>query len=156
MNCYWLEEPLLSGDLKGLAELNRSVEIPIAGAEGDSDINKFVQMMREDVFDFINPESLLLGIYGIRKVGAMAELFGKQIVPHNGNYRIGMIAHLHLIASWTHAPYIEILHDPPIGSYLHNFAIFKVPPQVDEDGYLPVPRKPGLGVEINPDLVDQG
>ena len=156
LNCSWLEEPLRRTDFTGLAELSRSVEIPIAGGEGTRDLNEFVRMMKEDVFDIINPECLLIGVSGMRKVAALAQLFGKQVVPHNGNYRIGMIAQLHLIASCPHAPYIEILHDPPIGSYLHNFAIFRDPPTLDKDGFLPVHQKPGLGVEIDPDLIDRG
>ena len=156
MGCYWLEEPLRAKDLESLAKLNRATNIPIAGAEGDRNLNDFTRMMRDDVFDFLNPEVLLLGVNNIRKVAAMAELFGKQVVPHNGNYRIGVIAHLHMIASWPNAPYIEILHDPPIGEYTHHFAIFKNPPLIDKNGYLPVPQGPGLGLEMNPDLIDNG
>ncbi len=155
MGCAWFEEPLKRDDLEGHAELARQLEMPIAGGEGDSDLNKFADMVRLNAFDYLNPESLIVGIYGIRKIGGMAQMFGKQMVPHNGNFRTGTIAHLHLLASWSNGPYIEILHDPPIGSYLHNFNIFKNPPLLDKDGYLPVPQGPGLGVEIDPDLIEK-
>ncbi|MFC1511809.1 mandelate racemase/muconate lactonizing enzyme family protein [Candidatus Latescibacterota bacterium] len=153
---YWLEEPLPRTDLEGLARLNREADIPIAGAEGDRNLDDFALMMRNDVFDYINPEVLLMGVDNIRKVVAMAELFGVGAVPHNGNYRIGTIAHLHLIASWPNAPYIEVLHDPPIGAYQNHYAIFTNPPMIEKDGCQPVPQGPGLGIEMNPDLIEKG
>ena len=66
------------------------------------------------------------------------------------------MAHLHLVASWAHAPYLELLHDPPEGSYRHRFAIFQSPPVVDPAGHMNLPQRPGLGVEIDPDLVEKG
>jgi L-alanine-DL-glutamate epimerase-like enolase superfamily enzyme len=89
----------------------------------------------------------------MRKIGALAEAFGKRVVPHHGGGSIGTIAHLHLVASWPHAPYLELLHEPPIGSYRHRLAIFQNPPAVDATGHISVPRGPGLGIEIDPDLV---
>jgi L-alanine-DL-glutamate epimerase-like enolase superfamily enzyme len=154
MGCYWLEEPLKRDDLAGHAELARQLDMPIAGAEGDHDYAKFAEMMRMDAYDILNPESLTLGITGMRKVGAIAELFGKPVVPHNGNLRIGNIAHLHLCASWQHAPYIEVIHDPPVAAYQHYFSVFNGLPPIDNEGNWPLPQGPGLGVEINPDFID--
>jgi L-alanine-DL-glutamate epimerase-like enolase superfamily enzyme len=61
---------------------------------------------------------------------------------------------MHLVASWPHSPYLELLHEPPIGSYSHRFAIFRNPPALDGAGYMGLPQGPGLGVEIDPDLVE--
>jgi L-alanine-DL-glutamate epimerase-like enolase superfamily enzyme len=96
---------------------------------------------------------VLDGVTAVRKIGVMAEVFGKRVVPHHGGGDLGTIAHLHLIASWRHARYVELLHDPPVGSYQHRFAIMVNPPTVDREGYLPVPQGPGLGVEIRRDLI---
>ena len=52
------------------------------------------------------------------------------------------------MASWQHAPYLELLNDPPIGSYKHKFEIFENPPEV-HDGWIDLPNGPGLGVEID-------
>jgi L-alanine-DL-glutamate epimerase-like enolase superfamily enzyme len=89
----------------------------------------------------------------LRQIGALAQSLGRQVVPHHGGGGIGTVAHLHLVASWAHAPYAELLHDPPIGSYRHRLAIFNEPPMVDSAGYIRVPDGPGLGVEIDPYLV---
>jgi L-alanine-DL-glutamate epimerase-like enolase superfamily enzyme len=51
---------------------------------------------------------------------------------------------------------VELLHEPPIGSYRHRLAVFQDAPTVDETGRMRVPDGPGLGVEIDPDLVERG
>ena len=112
-------------------------------------------MMQRGAYDIIQPEVMNSGgITGLRKIAAVAEAFNKYVIPHNGNMRIGNVAHLHLVASWPNGPYLEVLHDPPIGDYRHNWAIFKTPPTV-ENGEIRVPQGPGLGVEINPDLIQR-
>lgn len=150
----WLEEPLPRYAFELLGELNRLVELPIAGGENNSGLHEFRWMLERGVYDILQPDSLVSGgVTELRKIGALAEAFGKHVVPHHGGGGIGTIAHLHLVAAWPHAPYVELLHDPPIGSYEHRFAIFRNPPTVDATGHMSVPQAPGLGVEIDPDLV---
>jgi L-alanine-DL-glutamate epimerase-like enolase superfamily enzyme len=75
------------------------------------------------------------------------------LIPHHGGGNLGTIAQLHAIASWPHSPWIEILHDPPVAAYTNGFAIMQNAPLVDKEGYLNLPQGPGLGVEINKDLI---
>jgi galactonate dehydratase len=111
-------------------------------------------MVEDNVYDILQPESMVLdGITMLRKVGVLGELYGKQVVPHHGGRNLGTVAHLHLVASWAHSPYLELLHDPPIGDYRHGFSILQEPPVVDSQGFVAVPQEPGLGVEINQDLI---
>ncbi|MBS1826690.1 MAG: mandelate racemase/muconate lactonizing enzyme family protein [Acidobacteria bacterium] len=154
MGVYFLEEPLQRYEFAKLAELNRAVSMPLAGGENNRGMHEFQQMCTEGVYDILQPEPLVMeGITGLRKIGALAEVFGKRVMPHHGGGNIGTIATLHLVASWMHAPYWELLHDPPVGSYEHRFAIFRNAPKVGKDGWIDVPQGPGLGVEIDPALV---
>jgi len=154
LGVYWLEEPLRGFEFDQLAQLNASVRMPIAGGEGLTGLHDFFRACQQNVYDILQPEVLVLhGLTAMRKVGTLAEFHGKQIVPHNGGGNLGVIAHLHLVASWRHAPFLEILHDPPIGDYMQGFSIMKNPPIVDSDGLISVPQGPGLGVEIDHDLI---
>ena len=154
LGIYWLEEPLTGFDFDKLAQLNASVPMPIAGGEGLPGLHDFLRVCQKDSYDILQPEILVLhGATAMRKIGTLAELYGKQIVPHNGGGNLGVIAHLHLVASWSHAPFLEVLHDPPIGDYLHGFSIMENPPTVKEDGFIVVPQGPGLGVEIDRSLI---
>jgi L-alanine-DL-glutamate epimerase-like enolase superfamily enzyme len=154
LGVYWLEEPLLRYAFDDLARLNDEVELSIAGGENNSGLHEFVQMLQKNVYDILQPESMVHeGITGLRKVGVLAEAYGKRVVPHHGGRNLGTIAHLHLVASWAHSPYLEVLHDPPIGDYSYGFSILQDPPVIDSEGFIALPQGPGLGVEVNPDLI---
>ena len=154
MNVYWLEEPLTRYNYDGLAELSSKVEIPIAGGENNPGVNEFVQICEQGVYSLLQPESMVMnGLTNLRKIGVLAELYGKEIVPHHGGGNIGVIAHMHLVASWRHAPFMELLHDPPVGHYRNKFSIMSNAPEVDSDGFMSLPQGPGLGIEIDPDLI---
>jgi L-alanine-DL-glutamate epimerase-like enolase superfamily enzyme len=156
LGCYWLEEPLRRYEFSMLAELNRLVELPLAGGENNRGIHEFLCMLQEGVYDILQPEGMGggEGITGLQKIRALAEAYGKLAVPHHGGGQLGTIAHLHLVAAWRNAPYLELLHDPPIASYLHRYAIMTDPPLVKK-GWVTMPQKPGLGVEIDPDLIEK-
>jgi D-galactarolactone cycloisomerase len=150
----WLEEPLPRFAFADLAKLNQAVALPIAGGENNRGLHEFVQMVEDNVYDILQPESMVLnGITALRKLGVLAELHGKGICPHHGGRGLGTVAHLHLAATWSHCPYLELLHDPPIGSYEHGFAMLNEPLVVDDAGFVAVPQEPGLGVTINPDFI---
>ena len=154
LGCYWLEEPLPRFAFHQLAAINRQVAMPLAGGENNRLFHEFVQMVQDDVYDILQPESMVTeGITTLRKVGVLAEAHGKQVVPHHGGRNLGTVAHLHLVASWSHSPYLELLHDPPIGDYRYGFSILENPPVVDAEGFVAVPQGPGLGVDINRDLI---
>lgn len=154
LGVYWLEEPLARFAFDDLARLNDSVPLPIAGGENNRGIHEFRMMLENNVYDLLQPESMVLdGITALRKIGTLAEFYGKRLVPHHGGGDIGVIAHLHLVASWDHAPFLELLNDPPIGSYVHKFSIFNNPPTV-KDGWMSLPDGPGLGVEIDPAFIE--
>jgi len=150
LNVYWLEEPLRRYDFDGLAELNRLVEIPIAGGENNVGVHEYRTMLEKGVFDILQPDIMVAdGVTGFREIAALASAYKKRVVPHHGGGNLGTIAQLHCIASWPHAPWIEILHDPPIAAYTHGFAMMEGAPQVDKDGYMNLPQGPGWGVAIN-------
>jgi L-alanine-DL-glutamate epimerase-like enolase superfamily enzyme len=154
LGVYWLEEPLPRYAYDQIARLCDEVGIAIAGGENNRGVNEFVDMVRQGVYDIFQPESMVLdGVTALRKVGILAELYGKKVVPHHGGGNLGVIAHLHLVASWPHAPYLELLHDPPVGDYRHRFAIMANAPQIDREGFITVPQGPGLGVEIDRGLI---
>jgi len=154
LKVYWLEEPLRRYDFDGLAELNRLVEIPIAGGENNRGVHEYRWMLEKGVFDILQPDVMVAdGVAGFREIAAMSLAFNKRVIPHHGGGNLGTIAQLHCIASWPHSPWIELLHDPPIAAYTNGFAIFEDPPVVDKEGYLPLPQGPGLGVTIKKELI---
>jgi L-alanine-DL-glutamate epimerase-like enolase superfamily enzyme len=153
LSVYWLEEPLPRYDFDHLAELNRLIEMPLAGGEGNRGLHEFRWLLEKGCFDIIQPEVLLEGPLELRKIAVLAESMNKLICPHGADGGVGTVCNIHLIASWPNSPYLEITHDLPMREYSNGMAIFEEPPVVDKSGYFNLPQKPGLGVSINKDLI---
>jgi D-galactarolactone cycloisomerase len=154
MKVYWLEEPLPRYDFDGLAELNRLIEMKLAGGEGNRGIHEFRSLLEKGCFDIVQPEVMLEGPTHLRKIAVIAESMNKLCIPHVGDSRLGTICDLHLVASWSNAPYLEIFNDVPIGNYEYPFQIFENPPTLDKDGYFDVPQGPGLGMTIKKEFLE--
>jgi len=75
-------------------------------------------------------------------------------IPHVGDMRLGTICNLHLIATWTNSPYIEVFNDAPVGDYTYPFSVFEEPPVLDKQGYFSLPQGPGLGMTIKKELYE--
>jgi len=155
MNVYWLEEPLPRYDFDGLAELNRLIEMKLAGGEGNRGIHEFRALLEKGCFDIVQPEVMLEGPTHLRKIAVIAESMNKLCIPHVGDSRLGTICDLHLVASWPNAPYLEIFNDVPIGNYEYPFQIFENPPTLDKDGYFNLPQGPGLGMTIKKEFLGE-
>ena len=153
MNVYWLEEPFPRYDFDGLAELNRLIEMKLAGGEGNRGIHEFRTLLEKGCFDIVQPEVMLEGPTHLRKIAVIAESMNKFCIPHVGDSRLGTICDLHLVASWPNAPYLEIFNDVPIGNYEYPFEVFENPPTLDKDGYFNLPQGPGLGMTIKKEFL---
>ncbi len=78
------------------------------------------------------------------RIAWMAYDHNIQWVPHGWNTAIGLAADLHSSAAMPVARYVEDLTPSP---YLDE--IITEPFRADAKGYLPIPTKPGLGIELN-------
>ena len=70
--------------------------------------------------------------------------------PHGWNTAIGLAADLHLTASLPVARYVEFLTPSP---YMDE--LVATPFRPDADGFLTIPDKPGLGIELNRDALEK-
>lgn len=151
--CYWLEEPRPRFNYKELSELSVMKKTRIAGGENNSVLADFHHMVENNVYDVLQPESMVLGgITPLIEVGELSRKYNKEIVPHHGGGDIGVVAHMHLLSTWENAPYCEMLNDPPLSSYKNKFYIFNEALDVIQ-GKISVPNSPGLGVSIKEDLI---
>jgi L-alanine-DL-glutamate epimerase-like enolase superfamily enzyme len=158
LDVYYLEEPLPRMDIEGLAELSAAVDIYIAGGEHCSNVYEFRDALFAKAYDIAQPDVILgnIGISGIKKVSVIADSVGRYVVPHvcgGGNNGLFLAATLQALGSVSNCPFIEYTLDPPalVPEVLHT--ILKEPIMIDPDGYVQIPQKPGIGVEINEDAI---
>jgi D-galactarolactone cycloisomerase len=156
MGFLWLEEPLSRYDFDGLARLNAAVGLAIAGGENNIHLHEFHWMLERGCYDILQPDGLVSeGIGQLRKIAALAEVRARLCIPHHGGGGIGTYAHLHFSASVPNSPWIELMRDRP-GEF--PWPAQHVPAQpimVASDGYVHLPDRPGLGIDIDEDFVQR-
>ncbi|HUY15422.1 MAG TPA: mandelate racemase/muconate lactonizing enzyme family protein [Terriglobia bacterium] len=145
----WLEEPLPPDDFEGYKRLTATVPINIAAGEAESGHRAFRRLIEECRLDVIQPDiSRVGGLTEVRKVATLVEDANARLVPHAFKTGILLSACLHLIAA---LPKTELLEYSLTNSPIRNDLLLQ-PIRVVQ-GYVQVPEKPGLGIEINPEVV---
>ncbi|MGB9595759.1 MAG: enolase C-terminal domain-like protein, partial [Candidatus Poribacteria bacterium] len=142
-------------DIDGLAEIARSVDMFIAGGEHTPTIYDFKEHILKGAYDIIQPDPAMCGntgITGLKKIAEIAGYFGVQVVPHilsNTSFPLDFSAGIHTLATVDNCPIVEFPYDPPILTPKTIQPFVKEPFKVDKDGYVSLPDKPGLGIEID-------
>src|SRR5205085_291805 len=141
----WFEEALPPDDLEGFIELRRHAPVPIATGEVLTRRQSFRPFLERHAVDIIQPDCTKCGgITEAWRIAWTAYEHNILYVPHGWNTAIGLAADLHLTAAVPVARYVEFLTPSP---YLDD--LVAVPFRPDAEGYLTVPDKPGLGIELN-------
>ena len=150
---FFIEAPLPADNLAGYARLADAVDTRIAvGDWGFTTRFEFEDIMEKGRVDVVQPSSVRSG--GIREIARIAEAAyrrGLICVPHAWCHVVGVAAEIHLAAVLPNMPYFETpiaFPDSPIISELLTPTV-----EVDVDGFIQVPDRPGLGFELNEDVV---
>ncbi len=142
---FWLEEPYLPDDLEGVAELAAATGVNIAGAENEQTRYGFREIITRHAMDIIMPDICICGgISETVKIASMASTYHMPCDLHLA-YRPTMEG-LHVSTSIPNSLFVEnvmAFTEPIIASGLI------VGSSRVERGYVDVPSKPGLGVEID-------
>jgi D-galactarolactone cycloisomerase len=150
MGVYWLEEPLWAYDYDGLAELRRQVNLRIAGAEVALDLHEARTYMERGCYDIYQTDATFAGgVWTARKVAAMAEVRGLKYTPHTWSNGIGLMVNVHVAASVPNSSYIEFPYDPPAWTLEMRDFLLTASIGIDDEGYVRLPDKPGIGVELD-------
>lgn len=149
---YFVETPLQIDNLQGYARLHHEAPMPIAAGEWQNTRFEFADLMDVGLIDVAQPDvGRVGGLTEALRVCQMAAERGRRIVPHCWKTGIGIAASAHLAAVTPHCPYIEFLPARLCDSLLRK-ELVEDELQI-EGGVLPLPKKPGLGIELNPDAL---
>ncbi len=150
---YFVEAPLPADNLEGYARLADAVDTRIAAGDwGFSTCFEFEDLMNRGRVDVVQPSSVRSGgMREITRIGQAAFRRGLLCVPHAWCHVVGVAAEIHLAAVLPNTPYFETplaFPDSPIISELLD-----PHPELDENGQFTVPKRPGLGFELNQEVV---
>jgi len=156
LNFAWYEDPLPGMDMDGLASLRKKLDIPIAGAETEVGIKRYRELLQHECFDIVQPDAAFSGgILETLKIAAIAEAHGAQCIPHIWGTPHSVAANLQIAATIPNCDWMECPHDPPGFPLEVRDMLLSDPMGPDARGYVAVPQRPGLGVEMNWDVVKE-
>ncbi len=146
---YWLEEPLHRHDYRGLAALRRRSKIRIAGGEGNRAFAEFREYLQHGSYDVYQPDvAWSTGILRAKQLASEVNAAGNIYSPHTWGDGLVLLANLQVSAAVAHAPFIEFPYDPPTWTPERRDFILPQPIRA-KNGFVTLPDKPGLGVEID-------
>ena len=151
LEVVWFEEPVTYLNPRGLAEVATRSPVPIATGENFTDVHTFMELAEVSRNLVFQPDMMNLGgMAEARQVCETAEVLGVPVAPHDAQGRVSKAVCLQLAATYSQ---VFILED---------FDEFNLPWTRElanevqkEGGCALVPQEPGLGVELNLEIVEQ-
>lgn len=145
LGIYHYEEPVAQYDYKGLAEVAAALDVPVSAGEHEYTRWQFRDLIEQAGVDIIQPDVVkCAGISEMQKIATLGSVYNKLFVPHQTQPTIGTAATLHVVAATANAtrpqeytgrnPYLDDIFEEPL---------------ILDDGYIHIPKKPGLGLEID-------
>lgn len=149
LNFYWFEEPIPDYDIEGLIKLREKLDTPICATESNQlSLYGIPEYLLRRAVDIVRCDTWLSGgITPAKKIADMCNAFGMKCEIH-ASFPTSSVANLHVECSMSNSEYHEMIW-PEVHYGLKAF------PELDEAGYLHVPNKPGLGIEIDLDSLGE-
>lgn len=155
LDYYWLEEPLACDDIEGYRLLRASVPIRIAAGEGEHTSTAARQLIADRSIGIVQPDCARAGgITETRKIVTTAHVFNVAYAPHVGaGGAVSAAANLQLAAAMPNfLTYESMIFPSPLRDELATTRVGAVDPT---DGRIFVPQGPGLGIEIDRNVLEK-
>ncbi|HVN32859.1 MAG TPA: mandelate racemase/muconate lactonizing enzyme family protein [Thermoanaerobaculaceae bacterium] len=150
-NIRYFEDPVSDQTDAEMAQVVAALEVPIIAGEKEYTRWQLRDLIVSGNVDVINPDVVKVGgITEMKKIAALAQTYQKPIIPHNTRPTLATAASLQFVASIPNmGPFMEF---PDIDEFTELLAVMKTNVEF-RDGYLTVPTRPGLGVEVDAEAV---
>ena len=165
LSILWFEEPLHYSDWESYSELKKFSPVAISGGESLRTVSQFKDFLVNLSFDIVQPDiGNVGGITEFRRVINIASAMGIQTIPHVWGSCVMVSASLHIASIIPNTPRMDnpqpflqqpgMEYDRTENPIRDNISTSTTPFKF-ENGYLDVPIKPGLGIEISEEKVEQ-
>ncbi len=148
---YWYEDPLADDDILNYVKLRQKLDIPIMATEyaPGGHPASYAPWIAEQATDFLRGDVAVKGgITSCLKTAHLAEGFRMNYEVHHGGNSHNNFANMHLIMGIKNCEYFEVLL--PDASQKYG-VINEI--EVDADGLVHAPMTPGIGAEIDFELI---
>lgn len=148
----WLEEPLPMEDVEDLAALREAADVPVAGAELCTGRALLDRYRDHEALDVYQPDATFSGVSRATDVLEWTRDRDATFTPHTWTNGLGFAVNLHVAAAQGDPPLLEYPYDPPSWTPGVRDALLETPITHD-DGAVPLPGEPGLGVSVDEDVL---
>ena len=151
LGIYWLEEPFEPDEYEAYAELADTVDLRIAAGEQDATWWGFRELIERAHVDVVQPDVTRCGgITETLRIAELARSHGVETVAHAWKSGIIKAASLHVNAVLPDGIWQEYcVADTPINTTLTRQRL-----PIEADGCVAVPTAPGLGVDLDEDVLE--
>ncbi len=147
LNPVFIEEPVLPENVDALLKVKESTCIPIATGERLYTKWGFREVIEKQAAAIVQPDCCHAGgIFEIRKIAAMAEVYYTGIAPHNPLGPVSLAACLQVDACM---PNFVIQEFPCMDNGWDKGVKYLKKPFEVNNGYIEVPEGHGLGIEVD-------
>jgi L-alanine-DL-glutamate epimerase-like enolase superfamily enzyme len=145
----WLEEPLHPDNVQGYAKLSAQAPMRIAAGEEICDVGEFERMMDVGGIDVAQVDVTRVGgLARSKRIGWASAERHRLCVNHSYKTGINIAASLHFVAALPNTHYFEYCVEQ--GALRQHLTRQKFPVV---NGDIAVPEAPGLGVELDEEVV---
>ncbi|MFP6759330.1 MAG: mandelate racemase/muconate lactonizing enzyme family protein [Alphaproteobacteria bacterium] len=157
---HFYEEPLPPTDFTGYTELRAAAPMAIAAGEAHYTGWDFKRLIDERCVDVLQPDLTLCGgLDETKAIWTLTRLANLRLSLHVWGGAVGLAAAVHFLASMPASPHTDRIPHPVMLEYDRGRNALRddllVEPIPCIDGHLTVPTGPGLGVEIDWDVVEK-
>ena len=147
----WLEEPLPQDDVDGYVRLTQLSPVRIATGEGEYNRFGFKQLITRHAADVLQPDICRAGglTEGMR-IADLVQAWNLSLVPHGFSTAVNVAANLQWVSAMMSASLLEFRRTK--SPLIFNLA---KPRFEAKQGRLPIPDKPGIGIEIDENVVKE-
>ncbi len=148
---HWYEDPLADDDIYNCVKLREKLDIPLMATEySPGGFTSYVPWIMMRATDYLRGDVAVKGgITPVLKTARLAEAFGMNYEIHHGGNSHNNWANLHVIAAIPNTSFFEVLL--PAGAQKYG-VIDDI--EIDSDGLVHVPTRPGIGAAIDFDLIE--
>lgn len=152
LDIFWWEEPTTAEREKLTNEIAKQCPISVATGEQFDKVGKFLTLAMGGGVSIFQPEPMSLGgIMNTIAVASLAEANGCWIAPHQSGGPVATAICLQLAACIPNFLILE--HFDPFNEPWTRDLVTWVPEINPENGHLSIPTSPGLGIDLNMDVV---
>jgi D-galactarolactone cycloisomerase len=159
LDITFFEEPLSPEDYEGYRELRSQTEIPIAAGECEYLCAGFRHLITGQCVDIAQPDICAAGgLTEVKRIVALANTFAVNVIPHCWGTGIAFAAGLHLVSTLDAVPGRLRMPEPMLEMDRTENPLrdrLTLPRFEAVRGMLSVPTQPGLGIDVDSDLLNE-